>query len=83
MPARVYIVMHMNLATRKMQLIVAMIVVSVAATAPAAKVSFAAKAPVCGSNDVSNLTGANTDSNNVNEGDHDATYIADDRPLQG
>ena len=83
MPARVYVVMNMKLSNWKMQLIMAMMVVSVAATAPAAKVSFAAKAPVSGSDDVSNLTGANTESNNVNEGDHDATYIADDRPLQG
>lgn len=66
-----------------MQLIAVLMAIAVATTAPAAKVSFADKAPLCGSNDVSNLTGANTDSSNVNEGDHDATYIADDRPLQG
>jgi hypothetical protein len=73
----------MNLKTRRIQLIVAVMAAAVAATASAAKVSFATKAPACGASDVSNLTGANTESDNVNGGDHDATYIADDRPLQG
>src|SRR2546426_2531743 len=48
-----------------------------------AQVSFSAKAPTLGSSDISNLIGATTESENVNEGDHDATYIADDRPIQG
>lgn len=49
----------------------------------AARVSFSAKAPTLGTNDIANLTGANADFNNVSDGDHDATYLADDRPIQG
>jgi hypothetical protein len=72
----------MNLNSRKLQLM-ALMTAMATATTTAATVSFDTKAPVRGPDDVSNLTGANTESGNVNEGDNDATYIADDRPTQG
>ncbi len=75
--------MHNNLTTPTRKLTAAMMIVAVAAAASAANVSFADKAPAHGATDISNLTGANAESDNVNAGDHDATYIADDRPLQG
>jgi hypothetical protein len=56
---------------------------SLAASIHSAQVSFSAKAPTLGPNDISNLKGASTDTDNVNEGDHNATYLADDRPIQG
>jgi len=49
----------------------------------AAQVSFSTKAPTPGLNDIANLTGADSESDNVSDGDHNATYIADDRPIQG
>lgn len=56
---------------------------SLAGPVPAAQVSFSAKAPTPGPNDIANLAAANTPIHNVSDGDHDATYIADDRPVQG
>src|SRR5262245_28095807 len=58
-------------------------VVGLAATAPAAQVSFSKTAPKPGPNDISNLTCADSEDKNVDNGDHEATYIADDRPVQG
>jgi hypothetical protein len=56
---------------------------SLTVAAYAAKVSFSAKSPALGPDDIANLTGANNELNNVSDGDNDATYIADDRPIQG
>ena len=56
---------------------------SLATVTQAAQFSFTAKTPTPGPHDVANLTGANSEINNVNDGDNDATYIADDRPIQG
>jgi hypothetical protein len=50
---------------------------------PAAQVSFSNKAPTAGPVDIANLQGANLELNNVSDGDNDATYLADDRPVQG
>ena len=49
----------------------------------AATVSFSSSAPLVGSNDIANLTGASSVANNVSTGDPNATYVADDRPVQG
>jgi hypothetical protein len=51
--------------------------------ANAANVSFSATAPKPGPLDIANLSGARTEYDNVNYGDHDAIYLADDRPIQG
>ena len=56
---------------------------SIATAARAARVSFSNKAPTLAPDDMANFTGADTEINNVSDGDHDATYIADDRPIQG
>ena len=56
---------------------------SLAAAVHAGQVSFSTKTPTLGPNDIANLTGANDHTDNVSEGDHNATYIADDRPIQG
>jgi len=62
---------------------VAAIILGLEAAAPAAQVSFSKTAPKPGPGDISNLTCADDESNNVDNGDHEATYIADDRPVQG
>jgi hypothetical protein len=56
---------------------------SLATATHAAQVSFSAKAPTPGPNDIANLVGANAEINSVSDGDNDATYLADDRPVQG
>jgi len=58
-------------------------ILSWATAAPAAQVSFSKTAPKPGPNDISNLTCADSENDNVDNGDHEATYIADDRPVQG
>ena len=52
-------------------------------TSYSAQVSFSATAPTVGPNDIANLTGAAVVGNNVSTGDPNATYLADDRPIQG
>ena len=71
----------MNLKTWKF--LGAASVVGLATAVSAATVSFSSKQPACGLDDIANLQGANEEAKNVNEGDNDATYIADDRPVQG
>ena len=56
---------------------------SLAGAVQAAQVSFSSKAPTLDTNDIANLKDAGTELDNVSSGDHDATYIADDRPIQG
>src|SRR5215510_4395589 len=51
--------------------------------APAAIVSFGTEPPNIGRSDIANLSGTRTENENVNYGDHDAVYIAYDRPVQG
>jgi hypothetical protein len=50
---------------------------------PAAQFSFSTSPPVPGPHDIANNTGAAALRDNVNTGNADATYIADDRPIQG
>src|SRR5689334_1246281 len=59
------------------------ITLSLAGALPAAEVSFTTDGPKPGRDDISNFKGANTENDNVGGGDHDATYVADDRPIQG
>jgi hypothetical protein len=54
-----------------------------ATTSYSAQVSFSATAPTVGPNDIASLTGAAAVGNNVSSGDPNATYLADDRPIQG
>jgi len=49
----------------------------------AAQVSFSSSRPKLGMEDIANWNGATTSEENVAEGSHDATYVADDRPVQG
>ncbi|MCI0748014.1 MAG: immunoglobulin domain-containing protein [Verrucomicrobia subdivision 3 bacterium] len=49
----------------------------------AAQASFSTSAPALGPNDIANLAGAALIANNVSSGDPNATYLADDRPVQG
>src|SRR5437762_1923509 len=57
--------------------------VLLAAGLPAAEVSFSKNGPKPGKDDISNFTGTTAEGANVENGDHEATYIADDRPSQG
>src|SRR5688572_9610206 len=52
-------------------------------TLHAASASFSTTAPTLGPDDIANLTGASAGSGNVASGDPNATYLADDRPVQG
>jgi len=54
-----------------------------AISAQAAQVAFSARTPTVGPDDISNLAGAAAENENVSKGDNDATYTADDRPIQG
>ena len=49
----------------------------------AAQVSFSTLPPTPGRSDIANLSGADSENDNIRNGDHDATYIANDRPIQG
>jgi hypothetical protein len=73
----------MNLKTQFVQFLSAVACVAMAASTSAATVSFAMIQPTPGPDDIANLQGATEEAKNVNEGDHDAIYIADDRPTQG
>ena len=64
-------------------LAVAVMICSLTGTVWGATASFSATAPTLGSNDISNLTGASDVTNNVSRGDPNATYLANDRPVQG
>jgi len=54
-----------------------------AGDAKAAQASFSTTAPTLGPDDIANLTGASGGGSNVSSGDPNATYLADDRPVQG
>src|SRR5262249_40509578 len=73
----------MNLKTQLLHFCGAVVCTAMAASASAATVSFAMDQPTPGPDDITNLQGASEEAKNVNEGDHDAIYIADDRPTQG
>src|SRR5262245_22361603 len=73
----------MNFKTQFLHFCSAVACVAMAASASAATVSFAMNQPTPGPDDIANLQGASEEAKNVNEGDHDAIYIADDRPTQG
>src|SRR5215468_2951670 len=73
----------MNLKTLCQRVLGAASAITLAASASAATVSFTSQQPSPGLNDIANLLGATEEAKNVNEGDNDATYIADDRPAQG
>jgi len=73
----------MNLNTPSQQILAAMVAISFAASVSGATVSFTTSQPTPGPDDVVNLQGASDEGKNVNEGDHNAIYIADDRPTQG
>jgi len=73
----------MNLKTQFMHFFSAVACVAMAASASAATVSFGTSPPTPGLDDVANLQGTSEEAKNVNEGDHDAIYVADDRPTQG
>jgi hypothetical protein len=73
----------MNLKTQFLHFFSAVACVAMAASTSAATVSFATNQPTPGPDDIVNVQGASEAAKNVNEGDHDAIYIADDRPTQG
>jgi len=73
----------MNLKTQFVHFFSTVACVAMAASASAATASFAMNQPTPGPDDIVNLQGANEEAKNVNEGDHDAIYVADDRPTQG
>jgi hypothetical protein len=73
----------MKMVTLTLRIGAAALVLWSATASFSAQVSFSAKAPAVGTDDISNLTGADTPIKNVSDGDNDATYIADDRPVQG
>ena len=73
----------MNPTNFTLKLAATTIALSLVGAVPGAQVSYSAKAPPRGPYDIANLTGAEAPSENVAEGDHDATYIADDRPTLG
>ena len=68
---------------RAIAVIAASLAIAVATSASAATVVFSSKQPAPGPDDIANLKGASKEAKNVNEGNNDATYIADDRPVQG
>jgi hypothetical protein len=74
---------NMNLKSHFLHFCSAAACVAMAASASAATVSFAMNQPTPGPDDIANLQGAREEAKNVNEGDHDAIYIADDRLTQG
>src|SRR5436190_18760419 len=73
--------MNTNLCARSLASVA--LVLLMAKGTNAANVSFSAVAPAPGPLDIANLSGARSENDNVNYGDHDAIYIADDRPIQG
>src|SRR5262245_36458259 len=73
----------MKLTRLTLALVANAFVLSLVAEAPAAQVSFSTNVPPRGPDDIANLRGGGSEGENVNGGDHDATYIADDRPVQG
>jgi len=73
----------MNITRFTRMLAVTATIFTLAGPMDAAQVTFSATAPTPGTNDIANLTGATTEMDNVNHGDHDAIYIADDRPVPG
>src|SRR5262245_31792010 len=73
----------MNLKSLSLQFVGAASAITLAASASAATVSFTSQQPSPGLDDIANLHGATEEAKNVNKGDNDATYIADNRPTQG
>jgi hypothetical protein len=75
--------MKSRFLNRTNALLLAILFLYAANQADAANASFSTTAPTLGPDDIANLTGASGLSGNVASGIPEATYLADDRPVQG
>ena len=73
----------MNAICLPRALVLAVVTLLAPTTLHAANASFSTNAPTLGPDDIANLTGASGLGANVASGDPAATYLADDRPVQG